>query len=241
MAVSNVIVTGAAQGIGRTVAETLARRPGIALVLADIQSEKVAAVAAGLGAQSVAVDISDPASCRTMVEASVEMLGGVDAVVQVAGLDAPPGTALTTDDDLWRLVVDVDLSGPWWVAKAAADHMADHGGGRIVIISSVSAYVASDTITPAYHAAKSGLHGLVVAMAQQLEDRGILVNAIAPGAIGTGQPMSQEEIDHLEATFPLGIVGPQPVADMVDYLLGPGGDWISGAILNVSGGMHKGR
>ena len=241
MAVSNVVVTGAAQGIGRAVAETLARRSGTTLLLADIQSDKVAAVAAGLGAESVAVDISDPDSCRAMVAAAVETLGGLDAVVQVAGLDAPPGTALTTGEDLWRRVVDVDLSGPWWVAKAAADHMVGHGGGRIVIISSASAYVVSDGITPAYHAAKAGLHGLVVAMAQQLEGRGILVNAIAPGAIGTGQPMSREEIDQIEAMFPLGIVGPQPVADMVEYLLGPGGDWISGAILNVSGGMHKGR
>ena len=111
VAISDVIVTGTAQGIGRTVAETLARRPGVALLLADIQAEKVAAVAAGLGGESVAVDISDPDSCRAMVAAAVETLGGVDAVVQIAGLDAPPGTALTTDDDLWRLVIGVNGLG----------------------------------------------------------------------------------------------------------------------------------
>lgn len=238
---SNVVVTGAAQGIGRAVAETLARRPGTALLLADIQYDKVTEVAAGLGAEPAAVDLSDPASCRAMIRTAVEALGGLDAVVQVAGLDAPSGTALTTDDDLWRRVIDVDLSGPWWVAQAAAAHMADHGGGRIVIVSSASAYVASDGTTPAYHAAKAGLHGMVVAMAQQLEGRGILINAIAPGATGTGQPLSDEERHGLETAFPLGVGGPQPVADMAAYLLGPGGDWISGAILNVSGGMHKGR
>ncbi|NNC80481.1 MAG: SDR family oxidoreductase [Acidimicrobiales bacterium] len=241
MNVSNVIVTGAAQGIGKAVAVTLAADPTMSLLLADIQSDKVAEVAAELGATSTQVDIASPESCQDMVQVAVDRLGGLDAVVQVAGLDAPAGTAKDTHPDLWRRVIDIDLSGPWWVAKSAVDHMVQHGGGRIVIVSSVSAHVPSDGTTPAYNAAKAGLHGLVVAMAHQLEGDGILVNAIAPGATGTGQPLTNDERTMLEEIFPLGLGGPQPVADMASFLLGPGGDWVSGAIFNVSGGMHKGR
>jgi 3-oxoacyl-[acyl-carrier protein] reductase len=236
-----VIVTGAAQGIGECVARMLAR-DGHALVLADIQEKKVAAVAAELGAQAVRVDISDPASCLAMIAVAQQQLGGLDAVVQVAGLDAPPGTFDSTDDDLWRKVIDVDLSGPWWVAKAAVPAFDASGAGRLVIISSVSAMIADVGTTPAYNAAKAGLHGLVAALASELEGRGILVNAIAPGSTGTtGTPMSEDDIRMHDVDFPLGVGGPEPIAHMVRHLLGPGGDWISGSILNVSGGEWKGR
>jgi NAD(P)-dependent dehydrogenase (short-subunit alcohol dehydrogenase family) len=236
-----VIVTGAAQGIGECVARMLAHE-GHALALADIQEEKVAAVAAELGAQSVRVDIADPASCLAMVAVAQQQLGGLDAVVQVAGLDAPPGTFDSTDEYLWRNVIDIDLSGPWWVAKAAVPALEASGGGRLVIISSVSAMMPDADTTPAYHAAKAGLHGLVTRLAGELEGRGILVDAIAPGSTGTtGTPMSEDEIRMHETSFPLGVGGPEPIAHMVRHLLGPGGDWISGSILNVSGGEWKGR
>ena len=238
----NVIVTGAAQGIGESVARHLATR-GHRLVLADIQANAVAVIARDLGASSVEVDIASPESAREMARSAIATLGRVDALVNVAGLDAPPGTALTTDDDLWRRVVDVDLSGPWWCTKALLEHFLDAGGGRVVIISSVAAWRGYDQITPAYSAAKAGLHGLVTALAHQLERSGILVNAIAPGATGTGafRDWSEEELGILERNAPLGLGGPEPIARMVEHLLGPGGDWISGAILNVSGGNTKGR
>ena len=236
-----VIVTGAAQGIGECVARMLAE-DGHALVLADIQEKKVAAVAAELGAHAVRVDISDPESCLAMVAVAQQQLGGLDAAVQVAGLDAPPGTFDSTDADLWQKVIDVDLSGPWWVAKAAVPAFEASGGGRLVIISSVSAMIADVGTTPAYNAAKAGLHGLVVALASELEGRGILVNAIAPGSTGTtGTRMSEEDIRLHDVDYPLGVGGPEPMAHMVRHLLGPGGDWISGSILNVSGGEWKGR
>jgi NAD(P)-dependent dehydrogenase (short-subunit alcohol dehydrogenase family) len=235
-----VIVTGAAQGIGEGVARMLAA-DGHTLVLADIQEDKVAAVAAELGAQPVRVDIADPASCLAMVAAAQQHLSGLDAVVQVAGLDLPPGPFDDTGEELWRKVIDVNLSGPWWVAKAAVPAFEASGAGRLVIISSVAAMKPYANSTPAYNAAKAGLHGLVMALASELEGRGILVNAIAPGSTGTGTPMSEEQVREHDVAFPLGIGGPEPIARMVSHLLGPGGDWISGSILNVSGGEWKGR
>jgi 3-oxoacyl-[acyl-carrier protein] reductase len=236
----NVIVTGAAQGIGEGVARWLAEE-GHRLVLADIQAYAVAAVARELGASAVEVDIADPESARNMASRAIAELGHVDALVNIAGLNAPLGTALTTDEDLWRRVIDVDLSGPWWCTKALLEHFLERGGGRVVIISSGAAWGGSDEVTPAYSAAKSGLHGLVTALAHQLERSGILVNAIAPGATGTGRSWSAEERMAREQAAPLGLGGTEPIAQMVAHLLGPGGAWISGAILNVSGGITKGR
>ena len=238
----NVIVTGAAQGIGEGVARHLAEE-GHRLVLADIQADAVAAVARELGASAVEVDIADAESAREMARRAIAALGHVDALVNIAGLNAPRGTALTTNEELWRRVIDVDLSGPWWCTKALLDHFLERGAGRVVIISSGSAWRGSDEVTPAYSAAKAGLHGLVTALAHQLERSGILVNAIAPGTTGTGQAgrWSAEERAARERAAPLGLGGPEPIAHMVAHLLGSGGAWISGAILNVSGGGTKGR
>lgn len=239
------VVTGAAQGIGECVARTLATS-GAALMLADIQDAKVAQVAAGLretGARagSVRVDISDPRQTEEMAQAALRHFGRVDALVTCAGLDAPPGLAWEIDEAHWRQLIDVDLTGCWWSIKAVLPHMMGRGKGKIVTISSTSARTGGRTSSPAYSAAKAGVIGLVAALSLQLEPSGILVNAVMPGATGTtGTPMSAEEQAEYLADHPLGFGGPQPVADAVRYLLAPSGDWISGAVLNVSGGRWRG-
>lgn len=242
---SIVIVTGAAQGIGECIARTLVTA-GAGLLLADSQEAKVAGVAASLrqaGArvESVGVDITDPRLTDGMVSAALRHFGRVDALVNDAGIDAPPGLAWEIDEAHWRRLIDVDLSGPWWCIKSVLPHMMARRRGKIVTISSVTARLGSPRYSPAYAAAKAGLIGLTVGLSVQLEPHGILVNAIAPGAIGTtGTPMTEEEARAYLQSFPLGFGGPQPVADAVRYLLGPSADWISGAVLNVSGGRVRG-
>ena len=237
----HIVVTGAAQGIGECVARTLARR-GAVLYLTDIQKEKVAGVADELRALSGPVDISDPASARAMIEDAVERLGGVDCLVNVAGIDAPWLDPMDEDESHWRRIIDTDLSGPWWVTRAVLPHMRARGAGRIVTISSVSGLLGDPGIAPSYSAAKAGLVGLTVALSSRFEGEGILVNAIAPGFIGTtGTPTPEaEERDYLKR-YPLGYGGPQPVADAVCYLLDDSGDWISGMVMNVTGGLLRGR
>ena len=242
---SVVIVTGAAQGIGECIARTLASADAT-LLLADIQEAKVAGVAASLrqaGArvESVGVDIGDPRLTDAMVAAALRHFGRVDGLVNDAGLDAPPGLAWEIDEAHWRRLIDVDLSGPWWCIKSVLPHMLARRRGKIVTISSVQARIGSPRYSPAYAAAKAGLIGLTVGLSAQLEPHGILVNAIAPGAIGTtGTPMAEEEAQAYLRSFPLGFGGPQPVADAVRFLLGPSGDWLSGVVLNVSGGRVRG-
>jgi NAD(P)-dependent dehydrogenase (short-subunit alcohol dehydrogenase family) len=237
------IVTGAAQGIGRAIAELFAQE-GASVMIADIQLGKAEAVAnelraSGLRASAVLVDITQPDSAVAMAEHTIAEFGHIDFLVNNAGIDAPRGKAVEIDEAHWRMVIDTDLSGSWWCTKAVLPHMRERKTGRIIFISSIAARLAEDA-SVAYNAAKAGLVGLTIGLANQVEQYGILVNAIAPGAIGTGEPMTPEEIREDEARYPLRIVGPRPVANACLYLVGEGGDWMSGSVLNVSGGRWRG-
>lgn len=240
-----VIVTGAASGIGRCTARTLAAR-GARVVLADIADDRAREAATeitadGGTATAVHVDITDPASAERMVASALEAYGRVDALVACAGLDAPHGLPTEIDEAHWRHVIDVDLTGAWWCAKAVLPGMVAQRSGRIVFISSVAARASGAPISPAYGTAKAGLLGLTVALATSLEADGILVNAITPGPTGsTGRPYTAEGADAYLREHPLGFGGPQPIADGVAYLLDSSGDWSSGTVLNISGGNHRG-
>lgn len=238
------IVTGAAQGIGRCIADFLAR-DGAAVVIADIQRERAGQVAdalqeRGLVAASTCVDVRVRSSVREMVTDAIARFGQIDLLVNNAGLDAPPGSAWIISEEHWRDVIETNLSGAWWCTQAVLPHMMERRTGRIIFISSGSARIGQEDISVAYNASKAGLIGLTVGLSVQLEGFNILVNAIAPGPTGTGQPMSEEEREAYERRFPLGIVGPEPVARACLYLARESGDWISGTVLNVSGGWWRG-
>jgi len=239
-----VVVTGAAQGIGEAIARATAAA-GATVFVADLQAERVEAVAeslrdSGSDASSSYVDVADPGSADRMARACIARHGAVDVLVNNAGIDAPPGAAWEIDEDHWRRVIGANLSGAWWCTSAVLGHMRERRGGRIIFISSGSARIGDQGISVAYNASKAGLIGLTIGLSVQLEPFGILVNAIAPGYTGTGEPMTPEERRTYDAAHPLGIVGPGPVADACVYLAGSGGDWISGAVLNVSGGWSRG-
>jgi NAD(P)-dependent dehydrogenase (short-subunit alcohol dehydrogenase family) len=240
-----VVVTGAAQGVGQCIAGTLARA-GARVLAADIQEAKVSMVARDLEEQggdvrATYVDIADPESARRMIRTALRLFGRVDGLVNNAAIDAPPGLAWELDEAHWRRLIDVDLSGPWWCISAVLPHMMERQKGKIVTISSISARLGGARYSVAYAAAKAGLIGLTVGLAVQLEQFGIRVNAIAPGGIGsTGTPLTDAERSESLTRYPLGFGGPQPTADAVRYLLGGSGDFVSGAVMNVSGGRVRG-
>lgn len=240
-----VTVTGAAQGIGERIARCLGDH-GARLLLADVQRDRVEQVAASLrqsGAEAAAawVDVSVPESARALAATALERFGRIDALVANAAIDAPRGLAWDIDEDHWRRLIDVNLSGTWWCVQAVLPAMLAQRRGKIVLMSSVVARLGSAVYSPAYAAAKAGLLGLTVGLAAQVEARGVLVNAITPGPTGTtGTAVTDEEARQYRAGHPLGFGGPQPAADAVGYLLASSGDWISGAVLNVSGGELRG-
>jgi 3-oxoacyl-[acyl-carrier protein] reductase len=113
--------------------------------------------------------------------------------------------------------------------------------GRIVFISSLAARLGSSRHSPAYATAKAGLVGLTVSLSSQMEEFGVLVNAITPGPTGnTGYPTADEVKQAYLAQQPLGFGGPAPIAEGVLYLLSSAGDWMSGSVLNISGGLFRG-
>lgn len=240
----SVIVTGAAGGIGSCVAQFFAEA-GSAVMLADIAADRARALsdemtASGWRAAAQGFDAVDPASSRHLVSATIAAFGAVDVLVNCAGLDAPRGKAWESDAEHWLRIIDVDLNGSWWSTKAVIPHMIERRSGRIIFISSIAGRRGSHSTSVAYHAAKAGVIGMTLGLAKQLEPHGILVNAVAPGSTGTGEPMTHVEIAADAAQFPLPIVGPEPVAHACLYLAGPSGDWVSGTVLNVSGGRWHG-
>ena len=239
------IITGAAGGIGRCIAAFFAAACA-SVMLADIRADEVRAVASDLvaqGARALAteVDITDPEAARRMVKATLAELGAIDVLVNCAGIDAPRGRIWELGDDHWRRIVDVDLSGTWWCTKPVIEHMVERRSGRIIFIGSVASRRGNGETSAVYNAAKAGLNGLCFGLARQLEPFGVLINTVAPGPTGsTGEPMTAAEIVAENAVYPLGLGGPEPVAHACLFLAGESGAWISGSVLNVSGGRWQG-
>jgi 3-oxoacyl-[acyl-carrier protein] reductase len=236
------VVTGAAKGIGRGIAEVLARA-GAAVVVGDVQdaSETVAAVERlGSRAQQVTTDVAEPEQAAGLLDGARAAFGRVDLVVNNAGIDAPPGTAWDLDDAEWRRTIAVNLDGVFYVSRAAVRQMLDAGGGVIVNISSHAAWAPRVDVSPAYGASKAGVLGLTMALAAQVSDRGVRVNAVAPALVASRDfGWSPEHAARRLAEYPLGAGRPEDVGEAVRYLASPAARWVSGTVLYIHGGHGR--
>ncbi|MCA0328251.1 MAG: SDR family oxidoreductase [Proteobacteria bacterium] len=233
------LVTGGAQGIGEACARRFARE-GAKVVIADVANARGQALAAELGARYVHCDVGDKAQVDALVAESVAALGGIDVLVNNAGIFRAADFLDVTEAD-FDAVLRVNLKGAFLVGQAVARVMARAGRGSIVNMSSVNSVLAIPSIA-SYNVSKGGINQLTRAMALALADRGVRVNAVGPGTIATelaAQAVltSDEARAKIMMRTPLKRLGePAEVADVVAYLASDAASYVTGEILMVDGG-----
>jgi len=236
------IVTGSSKGIGAAVAERLAR-DGLAVVInyvsgAPAADALVARIQAS-GGQAIAVqaDVSDPAAVASLFTQTADAFGGIDVLVNNAGIMKLAPLA-NTEDAVFDQHVAVNLKGTFNGLREASRRMRD--GGRIVSFSSSVIGLYQPTYA-AYAATKAGVEAMTHILAKELGQRGITVNAVAPGPVGTELFLgdkSDEQVAAVTKMIPLGRLGePEDIARVVSFLVGPDGGWVNGQVLRVNGGV----
>jgi 3-oxoacyl-[acyl-carrier protein] reductase len=232
------IVTGGGQGIGLAIARTL-HAQGARVTIADLDGDRAAEAAAALGdrARGVACDVTDEDSVAALVDGSVAAWGALDVLVNNAGITRDASLRKMTLAD-FQAVVTVHLQGTWLGIRAASEVMRAAKRGSIVNISSMSGKVGNPGQTN-YSAAKAGIVGMTKAAAKELAHHGVRVNAIQPGLIRTPmtEAMTPEAYAATEATIPMRRAGePEEVANAVAFLASDLASYMTGAVLEVSGG-----
>jgi 3-oxoacyl-[acyl-carrier protein] reductase len=235
----SALVTGASGGIGAAIARTL-HAQGASVALSGTRRDALEALAAELGdrAHVCPADLRDPAAADALVAAAEAAAGPLAILVNNAGLTRDM-LALRMKDEDWQTVIDVDLTAPFRLARAALKGMLRRRAGRIIGIGSVVGATGNGGQAN-YAAAKAGLVGMTKSLAQEVGSRGITVNMIAPGFIETPMTdvLNEAQRTKLTEAIPLGRLGkPGDVAAAVLYLASDEAAWVTGATLHVNGGM----
>ena len=237
------VITGAAQGIGRAIATTLAQQ-GANVVVSDIQLEKAETTAkeimAETGQKVIAVhaDVVDSASVKAMIDRTIDEFERIDILVNNAGTTRDTLIMRMKEAD-WDMVLNINLKGTFNCSKAVVRPMMKQHYGRIVNITSVSGLIGQVGQTN-YSASKAGIIGFTKALAREVGSRKITVNAIAPGLVKTALTIDlpQELKDMFIEMTPLGRYGePEDIANAVAFLVSDEASYITGHVLSVDGGM----
>ena len=243
MANRTAFVTGASRGIGRAIALALSKE-GARIVVASNEpenNEKVAGEIRGGGGEALVVylDLSSADSIKEAFGTALKEAGRVDILINNAGV-TKDGLAMRMKPEDWDLVLGINLRGAFLAAQQALPGMIRERWGRIINIASVVGQ-AGNAGQANYVSSKAGIIGLTKALAQEVASRNITVNAVAPGFIETDMTarLPQEVRDRMLATIALKRLGqPEDVAAAVKFLASDGAAYITGAVINVNGGMY---
>jgi 3-oxoacyl-[acyl-carrier protein] reductase len=236
------IVTGASRGIGAAIAERLAK-DGLAVVVnyagsVDAAQALVAKIGKG-GGRAVAVqgDVSDPKIFAPMFDKAEAAFGGVDVLVNNAGIMALAKVA-DSSDELFDRQVAVNLKGAFNGMREAGRRLRN--GGRIVNVSTSILGTKLETYA-IYAATKAGVEAMTAILAKEMRGRSITVNAVAPGAVATDlflEGKSEELVERMAKQNPFERLGtPEDIAAVVSFLVGPDGGWVNGQVLRANGGL----
>ncbi len=238
------LITGASRGIGRAIALAVAKHGAmVAVNYYPGQSDQAALVVeeiekAGGRAFSVAADVSKRSDVEEMVNAVVKRSGSLDILINNAGITRDQLLLRMKDQD-WDAVLDTNLNGVFYCTRSALKWMLKSRWGRVVSLASVVG-VTGNAGQANYGASKAGIIGFTKCVAREVASRGINVNAVAPGYIGTDmtERISPQAREELQGRIPLGRIGtPEDVAGAVLFLVSPAAGYITGQVLHVDGGM----
>ncbi len=234
-------VTGAGQGIGRTIALTLARE-GAAVVVSDINLKGAQQTVEriedrGGKAKALEVDVTKPQDARALAESAVQTFGKLDILVNNAGI-YPSAPITEISPETWDLVLAVNLKGTFLCSQAAVKYMIAERQGIIINIASVDAKTRT-TGNAHYAAAKAGVISFTRTLACEMASHGIRVNAVAPGWIGTETLLkNSERWQQAVKEIPVGRLGtPEDVAEAILFLVSDVAGYINGEVLDVNGGI----
>jgi NAD(P)-dependent dehydrogenase (short-subunit alcohol dehydrogenase family) len=248
-----VAVTGAGSGIGRAIAQAFAEQ-GDTVFVCDISEQRVGEVAETIGGpeRGTVVDVSDNEQISGFLLSAHERTGRLDVLVSAAGIFDGYAGVIETTPELWRRVLDVNLTGCFLGTKVASELMISRGWGRIISIGSIATFRgAADGI--AYTAAKSGMHGMTRRLAFDVGRHGVTANMICPGVIPSGIRANSEEVlgdlspeqhrgigvtqELMDFLIPAGRRGlPEEVAAVAVFLASDGAAYVNGTAVSVDGG-----
>ena len=243
-----VCISGASRGLGKGLARMFAER-GAHVIISSWDGDELAAAQADLATQGLAVsavvaDVSDPVACASLVEQTAAKFGRIDTMICNAGIDKiKPAEAYESDE--WDRILDVNLKGAYFCAKAAAQAMLSAGKGSIILTSSIAGSSGIPGLTP-YAASKGGIDQLVRTMGVEWATRGVRVNAVAPGYInnfmdGVDSTSVSPYQQRAMARTPMGRRG--EIAEFGGayiFLASDATSYMTGTVLYVDGGYHAG-
>jgi 3-oxoacyl-[acyl-carrier protein] reductase len=232
------IVTGAARGIGRAIAERFSAS-GAQVAIWDVDAVAAKAAASEIrGAINLVADVTDPATISAALAATQARLGPPDILVNNAGISGPNFSLDEYPAEEWRRVIEIDLVGVFNCCRAVAPLMRRRDYGRIVNIASIAGKEGNPNAS-AYSAAKAGVIGLTKSLAKELAETGIRVNCVTPAAARTDifAQMTQAQIDYMLSKIPLArFVRVEEIAALVAWLSSEECSFSTGGVFDISGG-----